>query len=102
MYRFAPPDKRRPVLVLSRPAALVRIGTAIVAPVTTAIRGLPSEVRLGVEHGLKTDSVANLDHLLTVPQAELRQWLGHVDALGMRAVCTAAAIALGCDEIVPG
>jgi mRNA interferase MazF len=97
LYRFAPPDKRRPVLVLSRPAALRLIRTAIVAPITTSPRGLPSEVRLGTEHGLKTVSAVNLDHLYTVPQSELRQWVGRLDASLMREVCEAAAVALGCD-----
>ena len=97
LYRFAPPDKRRPVLVLSRQAALSLIRTAIVAPITTSPRGLPSEVRLGIEHGLKTESAANLDHLYTVPQSELRKWIGRLDPRTMREVCFAAAVALGCD-----
>lgn len=97
LYRFAPPDKRRPVLVLSRPAALALIRTAIVAPITTSPRGLPSEVRLGIEHGLKTVSAVNLDHLYTVPQNELRQRIGRLDPRSMREVCFAAAVALGCD-----
>ena len=96
LYRFAPPDRRRPVLVLSRPAALARIRTAIVAPITSAIRGLPSEVRLGVDDGLKGECAANLDHLLTVAQDELRVWVGRLDEERMRVVCTAAEVALGC------
>ena len=97
LYRFAPPDKRRPVLVLSRPAALRLIRTAIVAPITTSPRGLPSEVRLGIENGLKAASAVNLDHLYTVPQSELRHWIGHLDSHSMHEVCLAAAVALGCD-----
>lgn len=96
MYRFAAPDKRRPVLVLSRPDALAYIRTAIVAPITTSPRGLPSEVALGVEHGLKGPSAVNLDHLLSVPQSDLRRWIGHVGEVRMRDVCAAAEIALGC------
>lgn len=96
MLRFARPDKRRPVLVLSRQAALAGMRTAIVAPVTRTIRGLPSEVVVGLEDGLKAESVVNLDHLFTVEQAELRQWLGQLDEARMRRVCEAVAIALGC------
>ena len=96
LYRFAPPDKRRPVLVLSREAALVRIRTAIVAPITSTIRGLPSEVRLGVEQGLKGECAANLDHLMTVPQDDLRLWVGRMGDECMREVCAAAEVALGC------
>ena len=96
LYRFGRPDKRRPVLVLSRPAALTHLRTAIVAPITTTIHGLPSEASVGVADGLKVESVANLDHLLTVPQAELRTYVGHLDDARMRAVCEAAEVALGC------
>jgi len=96
MYRFAPPDKRRPVLVLSRQAALTHLRTAVVAPVTRSIRGLDSEVPVGVEDGLKAPSVVNLDHLFTVPRQELRQYLGHLDDARMEAVCEALAVALGC------
>lgn len=98
LYRFAPPDKRRPVLVLSRPAALARLRTAIVAPISTTAHELPSEVAVGVEHGLKAPSVVNCDHLLTVEQKDLRQWLGRLDADKMRWVCRAIAVALACDD----
>jgi mRNA interferase MazF len=96
LYRFGRPDKQRPVLVLSRQAALRQIRTAVVAPITTAIRGLPSEVRVGVEDGLKGDCVVNFDHLYTVPQQELRRWLGRLDQRRMREVCGAVEVALGC------
>ena len=95
-YRFAAPDKRRPVLVLSRQVALDHLHTALVAPITSTILGLPSEVRLSIEDGLKQDCVANLDHLLSVRQADLRKYVGHLDRARMREVCRAAALALGC------
>ncbi len=96
LYRFASPDKRRPVLVLSRPIALRFLRTAIVAPITTAIRGLPSEVRVGVADGLKADSAVSLDHIYTVPQSDLRLWVGRLDARRLQQVCAAVAVALGC------
>ena len=96
LCRFGRPDKRRPVLVMSRPVALAHLHTAIVAPITSTVRDLPSEVRIGVADGLKVDSVANLDHLLSVPQAELRHYVGHLDESRMRDACHAAEVALGC------
>jgi mRNA-degrading endonuclease toxin of MazEF toxin-antitoxin module len=51
LFRFAKPDERSPVLVLSRPAALGLLRTAIVAPVTSTIHGVPSELRVGVADG---------------------------------------------------
>jgi mRNA interferase MazF len=96
LYRFAAPDKRRPVLVLSRPAALRYLRTAVVAPITSAIRGLPSEVLIGVDDGLKAPSAVNLDHLYTVAYEDLRQWLGRLDEDRMAQVCTALKVAMAC------
>ena len=96
MYRFAPPDKRRPVLVLSRQAALGVLRTAIVAPITSTIHRIPSEVPVGTAEGLKVESVVNLDHIYTVPQNELRTFVGVLGADAMRAVCRALATATGC------
>ena len=96
LHRFAAPDKRRPVLVLSRDVALACLRTATVAPITSTIRGLESEVPVGVGDGLKRESVVNLDHIVTVEQAELKRYVGHLDEQRMRDVCGAANIALGC------
>jgi len=96
LYRFARPDKRRPVVILSRQAALDHLTTAIVAPVTSTIRGLPSEVRVGPADGLSRDSVVNLDHLYTVPKSDLRVHLGRLDPARLERVCEAINVALGC------
>ena len=96
LYRFARPDKRRPVLVLSRDAALGRLRTAVVAPITTTIHGLPSEILVGPQDGLKVPSAVNFDHLYTVEQKDLRQWLGRLDAARLREACAAVEVALGC------
>lgn len=76
--------------------ALEHLHTALVAPITTTIRGLPSEVLLSEEDGLKQVCVANLDHILSVRQSDLRKYVGHLDELRMKETCRAAAIALGC------
>jgi mRNA interferase MazF len=96
MYRFARPDKRRPVLVLSRQRALDHLRTAVIAPITTTGHDLPSEVAVGVHEGLKQPSFVNLDHLYTVSQADLKTFVGSLDAEKMSAVCAALAVALGC------
>jgi mRNA interferase MazF len=83
-------------LVLSRPAALRLLRTAVVAPITTTIRGVPSEVIVGVEDGLKTESAVNLDHLYTVAQSDMRQWLARLDERRMAEVCMALTTAMGC------
>lgn len=96
MFRYAAPDERRPVLVLSRQRALDLLRTATVAPITGTIRGLPSEVRVGPEHGLKKVSAVNLDHVITVPQAALNRYVGRLTDAEMEQVCEALDVALGC------
>lgn len=97
MYRFARPDKQRPVLVLTRPALLRVLSTATVAAVTSTIRGSPTEVPVGVDEGLKQASCVNLTNVFTVRQADLRRYVGTVSADKMAEVCRALAVASGCD-----
>ena len=96
-YRFKAPDKLRPVVVLSRPEVIGLLHTVMVAPVTSTVRGAPSEVPVGVSEGLKHESAVNLDHVQTVEKARLVGFVGSLGAEKMRAVCRALAIAVGCD-----
>jgi mRNA interferase MazF len=98
MYEFSPPDKRRPVLVLTRHDAIALLHTVIVAPITSTIRGAPSEVVVGIDEGLKRDSAVNLDHVQTVDQSLLKRCLGSLSAAKMTAVCRALVIATGCSD----
>ena len=97
LYTFKPPDKKRPVVVLTRQAVLPLLRTAMVAPVTSDVRGLPSEVAVGIAEGLKHDSVINLDRVQTVEQQLLRHYVGSLDEAKMASVCRALAIATGCE-----
>ena len=96
-YRFRAPDKRRPVVVLTRQEVVPLLGTVTVAPITSTIRGLPSEVVVGTEEGLKHDSAVNLDHVQTVEQRLLHSFVGTLSETKMRQVCRALALATGCD-----
>ena len=96
-YAFGSPDKRRPVLILSRQRAIPLLRTVIVAPITSSVRGAPSEVAVGIDEGLKHPSVVNLDHVQTVEQQKLQSFIGTVRSEKMAAVCTALGIATGCD-----
>jgi mRNA interferase MazF len=96
-YRFATPDKQRPVLVLSRQEVIGLLHTVMVAPVTSTFRGAPSEVAVGVREGLKHESAVNLDHVQTVERARLAGYVGHLGPEKMREVCRALSIAVGCD-----
>src|SRR2546423_1342921 len=92
---FLRPDKRRPVLVITRPEVIEMLHTVMVAPITSTIRGAPSEVIVGVEEGLKGDSAINLDHVQTVEKSRLKRLVGTVGSQKMREVCRALAIATG-------
>ena len=97
-YRFRRPDKWRPVLVLSRPEVIPLLHTVMVAPITSTVRGAPSEVLVGPDEGLKHLSAVNLDHVQTVEKARLERFLGQLATQKMRDVCRALALAVGCDD----
>lgn len=96
LYTFKKPDKRRPVVVLTRPEVIGLLHTVTVAPVTSTIHGAPSEVVIGLDEGLKHDSAVNLDHIQTVQQDRLHSFLGRLSPDKLRQVCRAIGIALGC------
>lgn len=100
LHEFKRPDKRRPVLVLSRPEALAVLQTAIVAPITSTIRGLPSEVVIGIDEGLKRNSAVNLDNVQTVEQLRLRHFVGTLSPERLEQVCRALGVATGCASAV--
>jgi len=91
------PNKRRPVVVLTRDVLVGLLDTVTVCAVTSTRRGAPTEVPLGVEHGLKGPSCANAVNLFTVRQAELRTFVGSLRPAELEALCDATAVALGCD-----
>ncbi len=97
-FSFQRPDKRRPVLVLTRADMVGRLDTVTVAPLTSTIRNVPTEVVVGHEVGLKHRAAINLHHVTTVPLAGLRTFVGSVDPAVMRAVRDALRTALGWDE----
>ena len=95
-YRFKAPDKRRPVLVLSRQDVIELLHTVMVAPITSTIYGAPSEVLVGPKDGLKQPSAVNLDHVQTVERSRLSRYVGRLSHDKMREICAALAIATGC------
>lgn len=96
LYEFRAPDKRRPVVVLSRWEVIDLIDTVMVAPVRSRIYGAPSEVVVGTAEGLKHESAVTLDHVQTVEKRRLRSYVGRLAPAKMTAICRALAIATGC------
>ena len=95
MFSFPKPDKKRPVLILTRQDMIGRLHTVTVAPITSTVRGVPSEVVVGTESGLKQPSAINLHHLATVPRAGLRSFVGVVSTESMNEIREALMFALG-------
>ena len=94
-----PPDiGRRPVVVLSRDAAIPRLGRTLVAPCTTTIRGISSEVVLEPsDDPVPRRSAVNLDSVETVSLGLLVERMGRLSDQRMRQICTALAVAVACD-----
>lgn len=90
-----PPAGPRPVLVLSRDAALAVRALVTVAPVTTRSRGLPVEVPLGPDEGLPRACVANCDTINTISRSHLRRRLGILDPDKVNELDEALRFALG-------
>jgi mRNA interferase MazF len=97
LYLFAAPDKKRPVLVLTRNSAIRYLATVTVAPITSTIRGVPSEVILGEEDGMKSPCVVNLHSAITISQKRLGQRVAQINSSRMSEVCSALRFSLGCD-----
>jgi mRNA interferase MazF len=70
-YRFARPDKKRPVVILTRDSILEYLGETTVAPITRTVRGIPTEVPLDAEDGVPEPCAVNLDHVQTVARGRL-------------------------------
>ncbi len=97
-FTFAPPDKRRPVLVLTRTSAIGVLSRVTVAPITSTIRGIPTEVIVGENEGLRQRSAVSLDNIQTVPSSDVGRFIGALSPALMREVEAALAFALGFGE----
>ena len=92
-----PEVARRPVVVLSRDAAIPRLRRALIGPCTTTIRGIPSEVLLEpTEDPIPRVSAVNLDSVESVPIGTLVERLGRLSDERMRQICNALEIAVAC------
>ncbi len=96
-YTFKYPDKRRPVVILTRDAVINYMHNLTIAPVTTTIRHTPSEVTLTQEDGLPRLSVVNLDNIQTMPKAKIGGLITVLSPKKMKEVESALCFALGVD-----
>jgi mRNA interferase MazF len=70
-YTFKTPDKNRPVVILSRTSVIAYLGEVTIAPITTTVRDIPSEVFLSRHDGLPKDCAVNCDHIQTVSKQKV-------------------------------
>lgn len=99
-YEFDPPDKRRPVLILTRDLVITYLNEITIAPITSTIRGIPSEVVLGLDDGMPQDCAVNFDHLQTVPKRKIGRLIATLSAEKLSRVAKAICFALGLDEFL--
>jgi mRNA interferase MazF len=98
LYRYARPDKTRPVVVLTRDSALDYLSGVTIAPITSSIRGVPSEVVLSEEDGMKAPCAVKLHSMATVPRDDLGKRVAQLSSVRMSEVCAALRFSLGCEE----
>ncbi len=94
-YRFSAPDKRRPVLIVTRSSAVEYLAELTVAPITTTVRDIPSEVVLSKDDGVPRRCAVNCDHIQTVPKAKIGKRIGELSAVRLVELRDAIHFALG-------
>lgn len=94
---FEPPDKERPVLILTNPDAIRHLNAVTIAPITSTIRDVPSEVRLSIDDGMLTDCVVNLHGIITLKKKRVGRYITTLRSARMREVDDAIRFALGMD-----
>lgn len=90
-------DKARPVLILTRELVRPHLNGVTVAPITSTIRGLSTEVRVGVANGLSQDSVVSCDNIVTVPKSSLGRQVGYLLSAQEQALTEAIRAAFDLD-----
>lgn len=99
-YTFKPPNKRRPVLLLTRSSAIQVLHSVTVAPITTTVRDIRSQVFLSQADGMMTECAANFDNLQTIPQAKIGSLITILSPDQMQNVDQAIVFALGMDAFI--
>ena len=94
-YLFSRPDKKRPVLILTRDSAVEFLGEVTVAPIISSIRDIPSEVLLTKADGMPRDCAVNLDHLQTVAKGKIGSLITTLRASKMEQMRPSLLFALG-------
>lgn len=96
-YRFKDPDKKRPVVILTRNSIIPFLGEVTVAPLTTTVRNIPTEVVLEPDDGVPKRCAVNCDHIQTVSQSKIGSLITHMPKAKMEALKAAVLFAFDFD-----
>jgi len=94
-YKFIKPDKKRPVLILTRDSVLEYLGEVTIAPVTSVIRNIPSEVFISKDDGMPRYCAVNCDHIQTVSKGKIGSLITLLPQIKMDSVRRAILFAFG-------
>ena len=97
-YTFKAPDKKRPVLVLTRESAISVLNSVTIAPITSTIRSIPTELLLTEQDGVPHTCAANFDNLQTVPKSNIGDRITRLTTQKMKEAGAATSFALGFDD----
>jgi mRNA interferase MazF len=96
IWAAIPGDKIRPVVVLTRTRIINRLHSVVVAPVTSTVRSIATEVPVGTAEGVRDGSVANLDNIILLPKSALGRKCGQIDSERWPEFCRAASAMMAC------
>jgi mRNA interferase MazF len=94
-YKFVEPDKKRPVVILTRDSIMKFLGEVTVAPITSIIRDIPSEVLLSTDDGMPKNCAVNLDHIQTVSKNKIGSLITTLNCKKILELRSALLFALG-------
>ena len=97
-YTFKAPDKKRPVLILTRESAISVLNSVTIAPITSTIRSIPTELLLTEQDGVPHICAANFDNLQTVPKSNIGNRITRLTSRRMKEAAAAVSFALGLEE----
>ena len=93
-YKFKTPDKKRPVLILTRNSILNYLGEVTIAPITSTVRDIPSEIFLSKNEGMQRDCAINFDHIQTVSKRKIGSLITRLSSQKLQQVREAILFAL--------
>lgn len=93
-YKFSLPDKKRPIVILTRDSIIDCLGEITIAPVTSTIRDIPSEIFLSRRDGMQKNCAINCDHIQTVSKGKIGSLITSLTSARMEELSRAVRFAL--------